>query len=489
MKKLFFSASFIVALNISSYAQNVWGTTTIPTTTTTGAVGIGTSTPYVNLQVTGSNVGPDNLFNADDNSVFEGNNALVKLYGANLGGIDFSTYKPDVNGVPTFYRNYATFRYNFTNDQLVYQNHKIGQVFMFDADGNFGLGTTAPTAKLHVNGTFRLQGNGAINNYVLTCDANGNATWKAPAGVASDWIKNGNNISYSGGNVGIGTGADVPKTDLQIKGAEPFMTLTSTGTIEGQYGNQYNLGINFEGNDKYFIGRNFKAVANNYFMIRNLSKLQAAYISLKDDKILLGGSGATSVNNEGRVVVNTMSTNDNGISLAIKTTNTNDKGDISFESPTNRNDFVYLDFPNFTDKINSVLSVYKDANGKMALTFDDRTSGTADVKFKVAGDGIVYAHEIKVMAGAFPDYVFEKNYRLMPLAELDKFISENKHLPNINTAADVKENGLTLGEMQVKQMEKIEELSLYLIAINKRLQELEEQNKQLQSELIQIQNK
>ncbi|MCX6181849.1 MAG: hypothetical protein NT150_07975 [Bacteroidetes bacterium] len=399
MKKLLFCVSAF-ALNLTVSAQNVWTGTSVPTTTTTGAVGIGTSAPFVNLQVTGSNVGPDNLFNADDNSVFEGTNALIKLYGKNLGGIDFSTYRPDANGVNTFYRNYATVRYNFNTDQLVYQNHKIGQVFTFDGDGNFGLGTAIPTAKLHVNGSLRFQGNGAGSNYVLTSvDGDGNAMWKAP-----DWIRSGSNISYSGGNVGIGT--NDPETALQIIAPKSEITLKSTGEVfnVGQWSTTtaYYAGLNIKGFYNYHIGTTFHANSyGHFFEIANTSIPGAASIKMADSRVIIGG---VTFKGNGGIDVSTRS----GYSVF---------------------------------RVNTT-------------------------------DSTVYAREIKVTLKTFPDYVFEKNYELMPLNELDKYISQNKHLPNINTAADVVDNGLSLGEMQVKQMEKIEELTLYIIQQQKEMDEM-----------------
>ena len=323
---------------------------------------------------------------------------------------------------------------------------------------------------------------------MLTSDANGNGTWQAP-----NWSKNGNDISYSVGKVGIGTGTNAPQADLQIMGPDAVITLTSIGKTAGQYGLKYYPGINFEGGDKYFVGKDFTPQTSfgEYFKIKNTSRSQAAGLMLAEDKVVIGNTninisnrGYASVDNGGGVQIKTYSPT-SGVSLLLQSID-NDNADISFQSPTNQGDLLYKDN---SGALNSVVSVYKDLSGKMVLTFDDRTSGATNVKFKVAGDGIVYAHEIKVMAATFPDYVFEKNYKLMPLNELDQFITENKHLPNINTAADVKENGLTLGEMQIKQMEKIEELSLYIIGINQRLQEVEEQNKQLKGELNQIQKK
>ncbi len=93
-------------------------------------------------------------------------------------------------------------------------------------------------------------------------------------------------------------------------------------------------------------------------------------------------------------------------------------------------------------------------------------------KFAVLGDGTVLAEEVIVQVPIFPDYVFEPTYDLMTLSELERFISKNKHLPNIPSSKEVIESGLNLGDMQVKQMEKIEELFLYTIELKKEIEEL-----------------
>ena len=68
------------------------------------------------------------------------------------------------------------------------------------------------------------------------------------------------------------------------------------------------------------------------------------------------------------------------------------------------------------------------------------------------------------------DKVFEKEYKLMPLSELEKFLQKEKHLPLIPSSAEVKENkGITLGEMSTLQLQKIEELTLYVIELNKKI--------------------
>ena len=97
------------------------------------------------------------------------------------------------------------------------------------------------------------------------------------------------------------------------------------------------------------------------------------------------------------------------------------------------------------------------------------------------GGGIM-AEEVRVQLQPWPDYVFEPDYSLMPLAAVEQYVQENKHLPGVVAAKEVAENGLNLGETQKAQMEKIEELFLHVISLEKRIQALEKQNEGLQAE-------
>ena len=94
--------------------------------------------------------------------------------------------------------------------------------------------------------------------------------------------------------------------------------------------------------------------------------------------------------------------------------------------------------------------------------------------FRVLHNGTVWATDVNVRIHTnFPDYVFKQDYSLMPLTELGTYIAKHKHLPNIPKAEEVEKTGLSLGEMQIKQLEKIEELTLYIIAQEKRIKALE----------------
>lgn len=99
--------------------------------------------------------------------------------------------------------------------------------------------------------------------------------------------------------------------------------------------------------------------------------------------------------------------------------------------------------------------------------------------FKLAVEGVIGAREVKVTTDAWADFVFEPDYKLMSLAELEEFIKTNKHLPEIPTTTEVKENGIAVGEINAKLLQKIEELTLYLIEKDKEIKDLQEEIKLL----------
>lgn len=91
--------------------------------------------------------------------------------------------------------------------------------------------------------------------------------------------------------------------------------------------------------------------------------------------------------------------------------------------------------------------------------------------YKLTVNGKVRAHAVKVYTD-WADYVFEPEYRLTSLEELEKFIFKNGHLPNIPSAKEVEENGIDLGEMNKLLLEKVEELTLHTIALKKEIDAL-----------------
>lgn len=102
--------------------------------------------------------------------------------------------------------------------------------------------------------------------------------------------------------------------------------------------------------------------------------------------------------------------------------------------------------------------------------------GTTSPRARLSVNGGIRANEVRVMTDIqLADYVFEKDYPLMPLQQIEQFVNEHKHLPEMPSAAEVKENGMDVAEFQNKLLQKIEELTLHIIAQEKRIQTLEAQ--------------
>jgi hypothetical protein len=112
-------------------------------------------------------------------------------------------------------------------------------------------------------------------------------------------------------------------------------------------------------------------------------------------------------------------------------------------------------------------------NGNIGMGTEDTGANRLSV------NGTIRAKEIKVETD-WADFVFEDDYQLMKLSDLEEFIQENGHLPEIPTEKEVEENGVSLGEMNSKLLQKIEELTLYTIQLQKENKNLQkQQNDQL----------
>ncbi|MCE2896092.1 MAG: hypothetical protein LW721_16800 [Flammeovirgaceae bacterium] len=127
-------------------------------------------------------------------------------------------------------------------------------------------------------------------------------------------------------------------------------------------------------------------------------------------------------------------------------------------------------------------------NSNPAMFIDGRAGnvgiGTINPgSFKLAVEGKIWAKEVQVaLTNPGPDYVFEPTYDLKPLAEIETYIKENKHLPEVPSAKEMEKNGVQLGEMNMLLLKKVEELTLHLI-------ELKKQNEELKNRVEKIENK
>ncbi len=108
------------------------------------------------------------------------------------------------------------------------------------------------------------------------------------------------------------------------------------------------------------------------------------------------------------------------------------------------------------------------------------TQTTGDHKFAVHGS--IGTREISVEADSWPDFVFKKDYDLMDLATLKAYVLSRHHLPGVPSEVEVLANGVALGKMNATLLQKVEELTLYLIQQNERIEILEQEVKRLQAE-------
>jgi hypothetical protein len=95
--------------------------------------------------------------------------------------------------------------------------------------------------------------------------------------------------------------------------------------------------------------------------------------------------------------------------------------------------------------------------------------------YSLAVNGNVRAKEVRVET-SWSDFVFEKDYPLLPLKDVETFIGNNKHLPDVPSEKEVAKNGIELGTINSKLLQKVEELTLYIIQMNKELKQLKTEN-------------
>ncbi len=159
--------------------------------------------------------------------------------------------------------------------------------------------------------------------------------------------------------------------------------------------------------------------------------------------------------------------------LVLKTKDNNQYGDFRFEAER-------------TDD-NSLRKLMFLDGGRGALGIGTETIPDG---FKLAVDGKGIFEEVKVqLSEQWPDYVFQSSYKLRTLKETKIFINENKHLPEIPSAKEVEANGVELGDMNIRLLKKIEELTLYMIEFDRRMELIEEENRALKKENQELKSK
>ncbi|MBI5216822.1 MAG: hypothetical protein HY960_13805 [Ignavibacteriae bacterium] len=431
-----------------------------------GNVGIGTINPTQKLDVAGT----------------------VKMTGFNLSSSPSAGYvlTSDASGNGTWQApTGGSGSLNGTTNYLAKFTgiNSVGNSVMFENAGYVGIGSTSPTQKLHVYGetNTRMLIEAATEEAELNLKS-GSKMWSFYAGGNnlywySDDSPSGNRMTLtSSGNLGIGT--DVPKNKLDIEGALAIGSAYSGTNVAPTNGLlvEGNVGIGTtnptaklqieNNNSKWFQG----------FAVKNGTNTGGRAV------LLISGGANNFDCNSNPTSCNYLSSE---IILEDKFHNEDGRGITGTREwhifHDNSNGLIFQKAENYGG-YTSVFSI--GWNGNIGIGTTPATTT------KLAVEGTIGAREVNVtIAGtAFPDYVFDEDYKILPLNELEQHIKEQKHLPEIPTAEDVKKNGLNLGEMQVKLLKKIEELTLYVINQEKKLTKLEKENSELQKRVNGLDN-
>ncbi|HEY9125440.1 MAG TPA: hypothetical protein VIO15_13945 [Bacteroidales bacterium] len=332
---------------------------------------------------------------------------------------------------------------------------------IFNTDVNVGIGTT-PQFKLHTLSTdngwtskfenngcavYLAYGNGTNDGYGAHIRINNNRADR----YAFEIFDGTNELLYvrNDGNIGIGTSAVTRKLTIG-DATSPYMSFRPNAT-----------------NNEFVVGSD-----NLGFIV---------YDETNDIYRMV-------INKTGNVGVGT-----NSPQFKLHTLSTDNGWTSKFE---NNGCIVYLANGNGANdgygahiRINNkradryAFEIYDGTNELLFVRNDGNIGiGTGYPKYKLDVVGTIRAQEIKVeIAGA--DFVFDKNYKLRPLAEVESFINANQHLPEVPSATQMQTEGVGVSEMQTKLLQKVEELTLYMIEQNKRIEKLEKENQELKNQI------
>jgi hypothetical protein len=365
------------------------------------------------------------------------------------------------------------------------------------------------------------------NGQVLTYNV-GNSQWEpqslSNSGNSGVWSLTGNNIYYNSGKVGIGSSNPQGKLEivgqnaLRLVGYQPFMTLLDSNANYASSRIQAVAGDLSLLTESYLSGANpfsFLKLANNGNVgigsAEPVGRLEVVgqdairlvgyqpFLTFHDAKAGYARARIQGVAGDLSFLTESYLSGVNPFSF-LKLANNGNVG-IGSAEPVGRLEVVgqdalrlvgYQPFLTLLDvnagytrgriqSANGNILFYPESSivgGTPAVTI---SSGSGNVRigtkeasgYKLSVTGKIICEELKVqLAANWPDYVFDKKYQLMPINELAQNIEQDKHLPGLPSAAEVKLDGISVGDMQAKLLEKVEQLTLYVIQLQKQNDEL-----------------
>lgn len=200
--------------------------------------------------------------------------------------------------------------------------------------------------------------------------------------------------------------------------------------------------------------------ANNYIRMGNISSLDfnATRYNFLDGRVALGNING----NIPQANIHVFGKSGEDANIQLQPTDNTNNASIIFRNSSNT---IAVGSDNI---MNISASSYSFTTGKVGIGCINNMND-----FALAVQGGVVCTKVSVLdIDSWPDFVFGKNYKLMNLYELEQYINANRHLPQVPSAEDVSASGIDLGEMNAILLQKVEELTLYIIELQKQIDEL-----------------
>ncbi len=443
-----------------------------------GQLGIGTDAPVRKLHVreggdTGASVSGDAIvvLEEDNDSVLQFSSPTDKFF--------------DIRWADSGGNGQGRIRYNHNDDHMSFSTNESERV-RIDSSGNVGIGTTAPDHKLHIEGDLCVDGFGSTSNYIsmrgaFAPDATGGIGFKAydhnggnKDGLAmyghdglSFWTAQSKVMRIdSSGNVGIGTTA--PSTKLEVAGGDLTLSdstpnLLINDTAESANGRLWKIAS--DGGYLRIQATRDDQGTNGTFLEIFRSGAAASRTAIAT-RLGVGFTGAFSEALEVVGNVDASGTLKSGPYLRID--GTSPVGVIS--TPTSGGYALMIQSNGGRGDFDTGAPLRLNPAGDPVGI----GTGTDSVTEMLVVNGNVKASSFISDTATYADYVFEADYSLMPLDELEAFIAREGHLPKIASEEEVRERGsVNLSRLQIQLLEKIEELTLHTIALEKRIKVLE----------------